>query len=413
MADQVAVESAHREDSKDQTSWYPLRTWWRPYWLFNQDFGQPLIPEPGDLWWGTDRLQSGGSSGRPWPECTSSPFIVPLQSGSRYGRPPGPAGGQGELYMWRVVLDVAHFAPAEISISTADGALEIRGKHNERSDEHGFIARCFTRKYRLPLGIDLSKLTSVLSGDGILCVEAPLTDFTAPANIVIPIQVEREATELLEGEKEPEDSSASAPEDPGSTGPELPAEVTDHGEAPLAGVEAPTGSTMGEPPQHDVGREQEDTKEEEEVKEEEVKEEKEEVKDEEEVKEKEEVKDEEEVKEEKEEVKKEEEARGEVAEESHSSAAGVGLGPENPPELIEHHKAPEESPESSESPGTTPSHQEEEAGSVLLEAQPAESSGDAAVKVAQTDEPKEGESPSNQDTSQEPLAADTEREHPE
>ncbi|CAL8248999.1 unnamed protein product [Merluccius merluccius] len=327
MADQVAVESAHREDSKDQTSWYPLRTWWRPYWLFNQDLGQPLIPEPGDLWWGTDRLQSGGSSGRPWPECTSSPFIVPLQSGSRYGHPPGPAGGQGELYMWRVVLDVAHFAPAEISISTVDGALEIR--------------------------------------------EAPLTDFTAPVDIVIPIQVEREATELLEGEKEPEDISASAPEDPGSAAPELPTEVTDHGEAPLAGVEAPTGSTMGEPPQHDMGREQEDTKEEE-VKEEEVKEVKEEVKDEEEVKEKEEVKDEEEVKEEKEEVKeevkKEEEARGEVAEESHSSAAGVGLGPENPPELIEHHKAPEESPESSESPGTTPSHQEEEAGSALLEA---------------------------------------------
>ena len=32
----------------------------------------------------------------------------------------------------------------------------------------------------------------MLSGDGIMYVEAPLTEFTAPANIVIPIQVRKE-----------------------------------------------------------------------------------------------------------------------------------------------------------------------------------------------------------------------------
>ena len=45
---------------------------------------------------------------------------------------------------------------------------------------------------RLPIGIDFSKIGSMLSGDGIMYVEAPLTDFTAPANIVIPIQVRKE-----------------------------------------------------------------------------------------------------------------------------------------------------------------------------------------------------------------------------
>ena len=45
---------------------------------------------------------------------------------------------------------------------------------------------------RLPIGIDLSKITAMHSGDGIMHVEAPLTEFTAPANIVIPIQVRKE-----------------------------------------------------------------------------------------------------------------------------------------------------------------------------------------------------------------------------
>ncbi|CAL8344671.1 unnamed protein product [Lota lota] len=381
MADQV--ESDRRDDAKEKNVWYPLRKWWRPYWAFNQDFGQTPLQDSGDLWWGMDLLQRGGSSGRPWPECTSSPLIVPLHPGSGYGCPPGPGGGEAEQYKWRVVLDVAHFTPSEIWIGTAGGVLEIRGKHKERSDEHGFIARCFTRKYRLPIGIDLSKITSILSGDGIMYVEAPLTEFTAPANIVIPIQVEREDAELRQGEEYPEDNAASpvaaptAPGDPGSAAPEPPTEVTDHGEASLASVEAHAGSTMDEPLQHDMGRKQEE-QEEEEKKEEEVKE------------------------------VKEQEARGEVAEES-SSAAGPGEGPENLPELMEHHQAPEESPESLENPGTTPSDQKEEAGNALLEPQPEESSGETAVEATQIEVPTEGESPSNQDiTSEEPLAADTE-----
>ncbi|CAL8310566.1 unnamed protein product [Gadus morhua 'NCC'] len=356
MADQVELD--RRVDAEKKNDWYPLRRWWRPCRAFNQDCGQTPLQDPG--WWGMDLLQRGWSSGRPWPECTSSPLIVPMHPESGYWGPSGPGVGQAEQYKWRVVLDVAHFAPSEIWIGTAGGVLEIRGKHKDRSDEHGSIARCFTRKYRLPIGIDLSKITAMHSGDGIMHVEAPLTEFTAPANIVIPIQVEREVQELRQGEEYPEDRAAptevaaTAPGDPGSAAPEPPTDGTDHGEESLASVEAPTGSPMDEPLQHDMGRKQDEQKEKEQVEE-----------------------------------GKEQEARGEVAKES-SSAPGPGEGPENLPTPMEHHQAPEESPES---PGTTPSDQKEEAGNALLEGQPEVSSRETSVEATQIEVPTEGQSP--------------------
>uniref|UniRef100_A0A3Q3ETN4 Si:dkey-1k23.3 n=1 Tax=Labrus bergylta TaxID=56723 RepID=A0A3Q3ETN4_9LABR len=93
-----------------------------------------------------------------------------------------------EQYKWQVSLDVAHFSPSEISLSVSDGFLEVGGKHEERPDEHGFIARCFTRKYRLPAEIDVSKIASTLSVDGILTVEAPVPETSVPAVIIIPIK---------------------------------------------------------------------------------------------------------------------------------------------------------------------------------------------------------------------------------
>ena len=116
MADQG--ESGRRDEAKEKNDWYPLRRWWRPSWAFSQDCGQTPPQDPG--WWGVDLL-----SGRPWPECTSSPLVVPVNPG--YGCAPGAGVEQAGQYKWRVVLDVAHFAPSELWIGTAGGVLEIRG----------------------------------------------------------------------------------------------------------------------------------------------------------------------------------------------------------------------------------------------------------------------------------------------
>ena len=51
---------------------------------------------------------------------------------------------------FKVMVDVSHFTPEEISVKTSDNRLVITGKHEEKQDEHGFIKREFTRQYLLP-----------------------------------------------------------------------------------------------------------------------------------------------------------------------------------------------------------------------------------------------------------------------
>ncbi|KAL4844196.1 hypothetical protein H8958_008056 [Nasalis larvatus] len=75
---------------------------------------------------------------------------------------------------WRVSLDVNHFAPHELTVKTKGGVVEITGKHKERQDKHGYISRCFIRKYTLPHGVDPTKVSSSLSPEGTLTVEAPM-----------------------------------------------------------------------------------------------------------------------------------------------------------------------------------------------------------------------------------------------
>lgn len=54
-----------------------------------------------------------------------------------------------------------------------DNYVVIEGKHEERSDEHGFVSRQFTRRYQLPDNVDMQALQSSLSSDGVLQLCAP------------------------------------------------------------------------------------------------------------------------------------------------------------------------------------------------------------------------------------------------
>ncbi|XP_028168146.1 protein lethal(2)essential for life-like [Ostrinia furnacalis] len=73
----------------------------------------------------------------------------------------------------QITLDVQHFAPEEISVKTADGYIVVEGKHEEKKDEHGYISRCFTRRYALPEGAVPETVESKLSSDGVLTITAP------------------------------------------------------------------------------------------------------------------------------------------------------------------------------------------------------------------------------------------------
>uniref|UniRef100_A0A3P8UIQ1 Alpha-crystallin A chain n=1 Tax=Cynoglossus semilaevis TaxID=244447 RepID=A0A3P8UIQ1_CYNSE len=72
-----------------------------------------------------------------------------------------------------VYLDVKHFSPDELSVKVTDDYVEIRGKHDERQDDHGYISRQFQRRYRLPSNVNQSAVTCSLSADGVLTITGP------------------------------------------------------------------------------------------------------------------------------------------------------------------------------------------------------------------------------------------------
>ncbi|NXM64208.1 HSPB1 protein, partial [Illadopsis cleaveri] len=127
-------------------SWDPFRDWYHGSRLFDQSFGMPHIPEDwykwpsGSAWPGYFRLLPRESALMPAP---GSPFGQALTRQL--------SSGISEIRQtadsWKVTLDVNHFAPEELVVKTKDNIVEITGKHEEKQDEHGFISRCFTRKY--------------------------------------------------------------------------------------------------------------------------------------------------------------------------------------------------------------------------------------------------------------------------
>lgn len=106
-----------------------------------------------------------------------------------------------------VLLDVKHFSPEEITVKVVGEHVEVHARHEERpvsrlvgaapgarcglasgdgrrqgragplkplrfQDEHGFVAREFHRRYRLPPGVDPAAVTSALSPEGVLSIQA-------------------------------------------------------------------------------------------------------------------------------------------------------------------------------------------------------------------------------------------------
>ncbi|KAG2458777.1 heat shock protein beta-1 [Polypterus senegalus] len=175
-------------------SWDPFRDWMPGSRIFDQSFGMPALPEDWQQWHTTH--WPGYMRGPPplsaTPETAMSPYARALSRQL--------SSGVSEIRQtpeqWKVSLDVNHFSPEELVVKTKDGVVEIMGKHEERQDEHGYISRCFTRKYTLPAGTDMNKVSSTLSPEGILTIEAPLAKpAIEAAEITIPVTVEKKTPE--------------------------------------------------------------------------------------------------------------------------------------------------------------------------------------------------------------------------
>jgi crystallin alpha B len=85
-------------------------------------------------------------------------------------------------------FDCSQFKPEEISVKVTDKHLCVHAKHEENS-EGKKIYREFTQNYTLPENVEPQKLTSTLSKDGVLTVEAPAPPSIkeAPKEYLVPM----------------------------------------------------------------------------------------------------------------------------------------------------------------------------------------------------------------------------------
>lgn len=59
--------------------------------------------------------------------------------------------------------------------------MVVEGKHEERQEEHGYVTRSFSHRYRLPESVDPDAVSSSLSSDGVLMLKAQNALPPAPA----------------------------------------------------------------------------------------------------------------------------------------------------------------------------------------------------------------------------------------
>ncbi|KAG9482826.1 heat shock protein beta-6 [Eleutherodactylus coqui] len=104
---------------------------------------------------------------------------------------PQPETGLSEVKLdkdqFSVILDVKHFSPEELTVKVVGDYVEVHAKHEERQDEHGFISREFHRRYKIPPTVNPAVVTSALSAEGLLSIQAPTTEGTKTEERNIPI----------------------------------------------------------------------------------------------------------------------------------------------------------------------------------------------------------------------------------
>lgn len=70
-------------------------------------------------------------------------------------------------------MDIHQFSPNEISVTIKGEELCIEGKHEEKHDGHGFVARHVTRRIYISGEIDCTDIRCDIGLDGILEISVP------------------------------------------------------------------------------------------------------------------------------------------------------------------------------------------------------------------------------------------------
>lgn len=73
----------------------------------------------------------------------------------------------------RLRFDVSQYKPEEVTVKTVDNRLLVHAKHEEKTASRT-VYREYNQEFMLPRGTNPEMISSTLSTDGILTVEAPL-----------------------------------------------------------------------------------------------------------------------------------------------------------------------------------------------------------------------------------------------
>ena len=91
---------------------------------------------------------------------------------------------------FKVTLNVSQFTPEDLKVNVVDGFVQVKGKHDERQDEYGYISREFTRRYQLPDEVDPKTMKSTLEPEGLLTVFAPKKQEDPSEDHEVPIDID-------------------------------------------------------------------------------------------------------------------------------------------------------------------------------------------------------------------------------
>jgi len=86
----------------------------------------------------------------------------------------------------RITMDLQGCQPDDVKISVEDNVVTIEAKLEQKHNDSRFYQE-WSNKYTLPENADTSKLKSVLDYDGILHIDAPISEVKEGLTTEIPI----------------------------------------------------------------------------------------------------------------------------------------------------------------------------------------------------------------------------------
>lgn len=70
------------------------------------------------------------------------------------------------------MIDVKDFKPGDINVKTVDDTVVVEGKI-EQKEGNSIKTQVFTRRFMLPPSVNMNAVSSALSRDGVLTINAP------------------------------------------------------------------------------------------------------------------------------------------------------------------------------------------------------------------------------------------------